>query len=197
MEVVMKTVRRLERWLVVTLLSIALLPVATAASAARARVVHRGHRTRVVVHRGFPVRRTLPRVVVRSPGVAVRVTPRVFLPPVVFGATVVKVRPEPKRVVWHETATVERDDDWVELTLNADHRGDRLFLDVADGAARISFAEVVFDNGEAQVVDFNEKRYGTGYYSLIDFKDGRKVDHVRIVARAESPRTSIGVDLVS
>jgi hypothetical protein len=109
---------------------------------------------------------------------------------------VVHARTEPKRVVWHDAETLERDDDWVDFTLNADRRGDRLFLDVDRGASRISFAEVVFENGDAQVVDFDEKVYAPGYYALLEFKDGRKVDHVRIVARARAPATTIGVDLV-
>ena len=29
-----------------------------------------------------------------------------------------------------------------------------------------------------QIVDFGEKSQGPGHYSLLDFKDGRKVDHV-------------------
>jgi hypothetical protein len=128
--------------------------------------------------------------------VTVRVAPRAFLSPVAFGAVVVHTRPEPKRVVWHDAETLDRDDDWVDFTLAADRRGDRLFLDVDRGAARISFAEVVFDNGDAQVVDFDDEVYATGYYALLEFKDGRKVDHVRIVAKARAPATTIGVDLV-
>jgi hypothetical protein len=29
-----------------------------------------------------------------------------------------------------------------------------------------------------------ERTHGEGLYELLDFKDGRKVDHVRVVARA-------------
>jgi len=185
-----------KRWLAVALMLVAALSAAAEVSAARVRVVHRGHRTRVVVHRGFPLRRPLPRVVVRTPRVAVRVAPRVFLPPVVFGAVVVTARPEPAAVVWHETETLERDDDWVDFTLNADRRGSRLFVAIDEGAARINFAEVVFENGDAQVVDFNERVYAPGFYALLDFKDGRQVDHVRLVARADAPQASIAVNLV-
>jgi hypothetical protein len=35
-------------------------------------------------------------------------------------------------------------------------------------------------------VDFGEKTYGAGLYNLLDFRDGRRVDHVRGVARAQS-----------
>ena len=44
----------------------------------------------------------------------------------------------------------------------------------------------MFGNGEAQVVDFGEKTHGAGLYSLLDFRDCRHVDHVRILARAKS-----------
>jgi hypothetical protein len=186
----------MKRSLAVALILAAALPLAASASADRARVVHRGHRTHVTVHRHFPLHRALPRVVVRAPRVTVRVAPRAYLAPVAFGAVLVRARPEPKRVVWHDAATLDRADDWVDFTLAADRRGDRLFLDVDRGAARISFAEVVFENGDAQVVDFDDKVYAAGYYALLEFKDGRKVDHVRIVAKARAPATTIGVDLV-
>ena len=185
-----------KNWLAVAVLLVAALSAAGTVSAGRVRVVHRGHRTRVVVHRGFPLRRTLPHVVVRTPHVAVRVEPRVFLPPVVFGAVVLTARPAPAAVVWHQAETLDHDDEWVDFTLNADRRGSRLYLAVDEGAARINFAEVVFENGDAQVVDFNEKVYAPGYYSLLDFKDGRKVDHVRLVASADAPTSSIAVSLV-
>ncbi len=45
---------------------------------------------------------------------------------------------------------------------------------------------MVFENGNAQVVDFGEKPLKKGLYELLDFRDGRKVDHVRMVARAKS-----------
>ena len=62
------------------------LTTAGAAEAARVRVVRtRPARVRVTVRPGFPIRRTLPAVIVR-PGVAVRVVPRAYLAPVVFGA---------------------------------------------------------------------------------------------------------------
>jgi hypothetical protein len=56
---------------------------------------------------------------------------------------------------------------------------------------------VVFDNGEAQVVDFNDRTLGRGVYSLIDFRDGRKIDHVRVVAQSTSKETEITLHLRS
>ena len=180
--------------LAVVLLLFTLLAAAPPASA-RVRV-HRGPRGRVVVRRGFPLRRNLPRVVVRGPRVAVRVAPRAYLAPIAFTAAVIATRPERAHVVWQDTAVAEHDDDWVDATLNADRRGDRMFLEIDQGAARISFAEVVFDNGEAQVVDFNDRIFSPGYYALLDFKDGRKVDHVRVVAKAEGATSSLAFDLI-
>ena len=55
---------------------------------------------------------------------------------------------------------------------------------------------MVFENGETQVVDFNDRAHARGVYQLLDFKDGRKVDHVRIVAKAAGDDTQITLHLV-
>jgi hypothetical protein len=172
-------------------------PAFTPAASARVRkvVVKRGpHRTRVVVHRSWPLRRPLPVVVVRPARRAVVVAPALFLAPVVWTAAVVTL-PDRDRVVWEDAETIAKDDDWTEFTLNVEDRGERLLIEVA-GRAQLNFAEVVFDNGDAQVVDFDEKTHGSGVYSLLDFKDGRKVDHVRMVARAKSDEARIVLRMV-
>ena len=170
------------------------LVVAGSADAARVRrVVVRGPRHTVVVHTGFPVHRVLPAVVVRPAAVAVRVAPRVYLAPVAFGAMVVSL---PAASGWRGTEALDRDDGWTDLTMNIDKRGRELLLQIAPGAAQISFAEIVFENGETQVVDFNDAVHRAGTYTLLDFKDGRKVDHVRIVAKADRDNTDITVHLV-
>src|SRR6185436_9852451 len=91
------------------LLALTLGPAVPSAEAARVRVVHHGHRTRVTVRTGFPIRRTLPQVYLRAPRVAIRVTPRVFLPPVVFGARVIASLPDAPRG-WHEEETLDREE---------------------------------------------------------------------------------------
>jgi hypothetical protein len=187
----------MKRFLGACLLVLFTLALALPAEARRVRVVRHPHRTTVIVHRGFPIHRVLPAVVVRTPGFAVRVAPRVFLPPVVFGATVVAALPAPGVRVWRQAEVLERDDEWTELNMDVDRRGSQLLLQVDRGAAQVSFAEVVFDNGEAQVVDFNDRVHRQGIYNLLDFKDGRKVDHVRVVAKADSPRSEISLHLVS
>src|SRR5438034_959655 len=150
-------------------------------------------RRTVVVHTGFPVHRVLPAVVVR-PGPVVRVAPRLYLAPVVFAATVVAL---PAVTDWRGTEGLDRDDGWTDFTMNIDKRGRELLLQIDHGAAQISFAEVVFENGETQVVDFNDHVHRTGTYSLLNFKDGRKVDHVRVVAKADRDDTNITVHLVA
>ena len=149
---------------------------------------------RVRVHKG-PGGRT--RVTVRTvrPAPVVRIAPRVHLTPVVFRAVVVTAIP--KNQVWHDSEKLDRREGWTDFTMNVGRRGDRMLLEIDRGAAEISYAEVVFDNGEAQMVDFNDRRYGKGVYALLDFKDGRKVDHVRVVARAESKETLITLRLTS
>jgi hypothetical protein len=151
-------------------------------------------RTHVTVHAGFPIRRTLPEVVVR-PVPAFRVAPRVYLAPVAF--TAVAVSAVPPSHAWRGSETLEREDGWTDFTMNVDRRGGRLLLEIGPGAAQISFAEVVFENGETQVVDFNDHVHARGTYSLLDFKDGRKVDHVRVVAKADSAATDITLRLIA
>lgn len=174
---------------------VALMVLADSADAARVRV-RRGPagRVNVTVRSGFPIRRTMPHVVVR-PAPVVRVTPRAYLAPVTFGAVVVTAIPDGQ--VWHESERLEREEGWTEFTESVDRRGDRLLLQIERGAAQLSFAEVVFENGETQVVDFDDRTHGRGTYALLDFRDGRKVDHVRVVGRAAGAETEITLRLLS
>jgi hypothetical protein len=188
----------MKKRIIVSMLAIAAtLSMTAGAEAARVRVVHtRAHRVRVTVRPGFPIRRTLPEVVVR-PGVAFRVAPRVYLAPVIFTAAVVRSLPPATARAWSETTTIEREDGWTDFTMNVDRRGTGLLLQIDKGTAQISFAEIVFENGDTQVVDFNDKTHASGIYSFLDFKDGRKVDHVRVVAKADSEISDISIFLVS
>ena len=88
---------------------------------------------------------------------------------------------------------VRRGPIWTEISLNADSRGRKLSLELSAGKAQLDWAEVVFENGEAQVVDFAEKTHGPGIYALLDFRDGRRVDHVRMVARAKRDEARIAL----
>jgi len=146
------------------------------------------HRTVVVVPHGWPLRRPLRRVWVVPARAPVRRIPAVFLAPIVFTGVAVAAASAPARdiLVWEDGETLERDNDWTEFTLNCDSRGTKLWLEIAGGKVQVDWAEVAFENGETRVVDFSEKTYGPGIYALLDFRDGRKVDHVRMVARAKS-----------
>ena len=173
-----------------------LLLGAAAADAARVRVTHRGPRTRVVVRAGFPLHRTLPHVHVRAPRAAVRVAPRVYVAPVRFRAVAVPA-PLPEHRVWLGREELREDEGWTDLTMGTDAVGGRLVLQIADGPVRLSFAEVVFENGEAQVVDFDDGVHRAGAYPLLDFDGRRRVDHVRLVARATRGEATLSLHLLS
>jgi len=184
----------MRRWVLTGLLFIMALEIAAPAFAARhVRVVHhgpRGTRSTVVVHRNFPVRRALPVVVVRPARTRVVVAPAVFLAPVIWTAAVVTTPPARSALVWEDAETLTQDDDWTEFTLGANRKGRKLYVEIV-GKAQLSFAEVVFANGETRVVDFEDKPRDSGLYALLDFADGRKIAHVRMVARARSDEARI------
>ncbi|HLE60367.1 MAG TPA: hypothetical protein VI700_02425 [Thermoanaerobaculaceae bacterium] len=170
--------------------------VSVVAASPRAKVVHRGPRTKVIVPKGFPLRRPLPPlVVVAPPGVAVKVAPLRYLPPIVWAAVVV-VAPTAGDLAWEDSQALEKEAGWTDFTLNAAARGRKLFIQIIDGEVRLNFAEVVFENGDTQVVDFAEVARGPGLYSLLDFADGRRVDHVRVLAWAQSETARVALRLL-
>jgi hypothetical protein len=178
------------------LVLVTLLPFVPEADAARVRVKTRRTtvRVRVNVRPGFPIRRTMPTVVVRGP--VVRVAPRVYLAPVVFTAAVIATAPAATTHVWTGGEQLDREDGWTDFTVDVDRRGRKLYMDIEGGEAQVSFAEVVFENGDAQVVDFNDRVQKRGTYEVLDFRDGRKVDHVRMVAKADRANVDIRLYLV-
>lgn len=182
----------MKRLIPLFLLAVIGLQIAEPAFAARrVRVVHRGpHRTTVVVRRGWPLRRALPVVVVRPARVMPRVVAAAYLAPVVFTAAVVS-RPAADVITWEDSETFTKDEGWTEVILNADSRGEKLYLEVVNGRVQVDFAEIVFENGDARVVDFANKTHGVGTYGVLDFADGRKVDHVRVVARAKTDEAKL------
>jgi len=104
---------------------------------------------------------------------------------------VVATAPAADILVWEDGETINKDEDWTEFSLNADSRGTKLWLQVVSGKVQFDWPEVVFENGETRVVDMQEWAREPGYYELLDFKDGRKVDHVRVVARAKSDEARV------
>jgi hypothetical protein len=185
----------MKRWILALVFAAMFVQIASPVLATRKRAVHHGpRRTAVVVHKGFPIRRAFPEVVVRPARVVVRVAPAVFLAPLAWRATVVAA-PAADVLIWQDGETLEKEADWTEFTLSVNGRGRALYLEILGGKAQIQFAEVVFENGEAQVVDFKEATEKPGFYALLDFADGRKVDHVRMVARAKDDETRIVLKL--
>ena len=168
------------------------IAAASIATAQRRRVrVVRRPRTRVVVRRGHPIARAAALSVVVHPARRAVVVPAalVFLPVVTFAAVAVAL-PARERLVWQDTETIDKDEDWVETNFGIDDRGDALFLQV-DGRVQLNFADVTFENGEVQVVDFNEKAHASGIYRFYDFPGVRNVKTVRLVARAQSDEATL------
>lgn len=151
-------------------------------------------RVPVPVGREFPIHRALPLVVVR-PGPAVVVAPRLYLAPILFGRVV--VRSLPGGQVWEGSQRLEKRDGWTDFTMDIDRRGERLYMNIDRGAANLSFAEVVFDDGQSQVIDFGDREERPGLYSLVDFTGGRKIDHVHIVAKADTKKSDITLRLTA
>ena len=110
-----------------------------------------------------------------------------------FSGTAIAAGSAPTRdmVVWEDGETLSKSEDWTEFTLGCGSNGRQLWLQIQSGRAQFDWAEIVFDNGDAQVVDFAEKTHGPGMYCLFDAVRGRKVDHVRVLARARSDEAKV------
>jgi hypothetical protein len=175
------------------------------ASAADAKTTHKtssshpapapaAARSQIVVGRGWPLHRALPTVIVRPSHTPVRVLPATYLAPVIWHPLVIP-RPVSDQLVWHDGDHLARTDDWTEMTFNTAARGTRLFVEVESGRVQIQFVEIVFANGKTSVVDFQENVREQGFYPVLDFKEAKDVDHVRLVARAKSDAARVLVHL--
>jgi hypothetical protein len=107
---------------------------------------------------------------------------------------VVVPQPQAERLIWQDSESIARDEEWVDTSFGVDQSGHALFLDIG-GQAKLLFADVTFANGQVQVVDFNDRTYGSGIYRLLDFAGNRHVSTVRILARSESNDTKLAVYL--
>ena len=158
----------------------------TFAEAARRRPVRPEPARRVVVvRRGWPVHRRLPLVIDRRPNVVIRVAPVRYLPVAIWRPVIVQ-RPVASRLVWQDAETLFPEEGWAETMFDSNESGDALFLEIVKGRVQFDFAEVVFENGDTQVVDLSRATRGPGVYPLLDFRNGRRVDHVRLVAQAKT-----------
>jgi hypothetical protein len=163
-------------------------------SAQRRRVVVRRRpvrRTTIVVRPGHPIRRALPRTVVVRPARTTVIVgrPLVWLPAVVWHPTIVTLPPR-ERLLWQDSEDLIKEDEWTDLNFGLDKRGGALYLQI-DGSAQLNFAEVTFDNGNVQVVDFEDKEQRAGVYQVLDFADGRIVKTVRILAQSNSDDSTL------
>ena len=177
-----------RRTFVAALITLA-APITLLAQRRRPRRVVR--RTRIVVRPGHPLARAARiDVNVHAPRRVVVVgAPIRFLPMVTFAAVAASLPPR-DRLVWQDSETIEKEEDWAELNFGVDERGDALFLDV-DGRAQMNFAELTFENGDVQVVDYDERAQEKGLYRLYDFPGVRHVKTVRLVARAQSDEATL------
>jgi hypothetical protein len=152
-------------------------------------------RSTLVLAPGFPIPRAVGlAVVVHAAGTPVVVSAApVFLPTMVWGAALVAL-PQPGGLAWQDSDYLEATDGWIDSNFGVDRRGDELFLDLS-GRAQLDFAEVTFASGEVQVVDFQNRIYGSGVYDLLDSIDGRRVETVRIVASSITDQTRLNVYL--
>lgn len=182
----------MKKVLAFVLSAIILVPAALGASAPGPDQRRRPpRRTVVVVHKGFPLKRAPRSVVVRPLRRPFRVLPGRFLPAVFWTGVVVASLPARDVLVWEDGDTLSRDEEWTEVGLSCESSGTRVWLEVAAGTARFDWAEVVFENGDAQVVDMKEWERGPGIYDLLNWAGVRRVDHVRLVARSVTPEARI------
>jgi len=149
----------------------------------------------IVVHKGFPIVRPLRAVVSHPLRHPFRVVPRLFLPLFVWVPVLSTVPPAANLILWEDAENLVNDEEWTEFALNCENTGSKLWLQVVAGRVRFDWAEVVFGNGEAQVVDMKEDIRDPGYYLLLDFANGRMVDHVRVVAKTETPEARVALKM--
>ena len=137
---------------------------------------------------GHPLPRPSRVVVVRP--TRVLAAPRLVYAPAVVWRRATVVLPARERLIWQDTDTIHRREDWVDTHLAVNQRGDRILLQI-QGRVQVDFAEVHFESGQVRVVDFHEETLASGIYPVLDFADGRKVDSVRVIARSLTPRSQL------
>lgn len=187
--------------------SFQLLGLAVAIAAVCSSIVYSQHKrvvhpvrhpvahARLVRPPGHPIRRVLPaNVVVHTARRTVVVgAPLRYLPALRWRPALVTLPPR-ERVVWQDTETIARDEEWVDVNYGVDGSGSALVLDL-NGEAKLNFAEVTFANGNVQVVDFDEQSHGKGTYKLLDLTADQHVMTVRLLAKSESEDTKLAVYL--
>jgi hypothetical protein len=151
-------------------------------------------RERAVVRPSFPIRREPPRVVVRRHPAPVNVRVIYSAPPIIWRAMPIYRAPY-DRWGWEDTEVLRKWEGWTDVVLDVGERGHSLYLELS-GPTQLDFAEVVFRDGHARVVDFRQRTHRRGLYELMDFRHDRRVEYVRLVARAMAPSVRISVRMV-
>ena len=175
---------------------LSILGLALAGSSLATQNTARPHKTQyrrsmVEVHHEWPLRRAQRMVVVHPARVRYGVTPAAFLPVVMWSGAVSTRKPVREDLLWEDGETFIADVNWTQFTLNCSAPGTKLWLQVAKGSIQFDWAEVTFDNGATCVVDMRTWIRGPGLYTLLEFPERRRVDHLRMVARARTEQARV------
>ena len=148
-------------------------------------------RTRAVLRPSFPIHREPPRVVVRRRPAPVNVRVVYTSAPIIWRSIAIGRLPY-SHWAWEDSEILHRWEGWTDVVLDVNDRGHSLYLELS-GPTQLDFAEVVFSDGRAQAIDFRQRTHRGGIYELMDFRHDRRVDYVRLVARAMAPSVRVSV----
>ncbi|HTQ45653.1 MAG TPA: hypothetical protein VMI75_23000 [Polyangiaceae bacterium] len=148
----------------------------------------------VAVGPGFPIVRDQPYVIAHRAPIHLRVRPTLYLPLALWRPVAVRRVPA-ERLAWRDSEPLAIAEGWTETSFDCNQPGRHLDLELVSGRVQIDFIEVVFENGDCQVIDFANRSHAPGVYSLLDLGEVRTVDHVRVIARARSDMARIALML--
>ena len=125
-----------------------------------------------------------------------RLYPAWFLPLYVWPGPTDAVDPEyaDEESAWEDTDALVPAEQWADRTFDVHGDGRALLMDIS-GLTALDYAEVIFEDGSTQVVDFRNTTTGPGTYLLLDFDSVRTVNNIRLVARAVSPQVKLNIRL--
>jgi hypothetical protein len=150
-------------------------------------------RERAVLRPGFPIHREPVRVVVRRQPMPVERRVVYVSAPIIWRGVILAGLPY-DHWAWHDSEVLHKWEGWTDVVLDVNQRGNSLYLELS-GPTQLDFAEIVFSDGRAQTVDFRQRTHWQGAYELMDFRHDRRVDYVRLVARAMAPSVRVSVDM--
>jgi hypothetical protein len=141
----------------------------------------------------WPIESGVKAAIVHPARTEIDVTASSYLSPVPFSGAAVAAASAPTRdvIAWEDGETLLKREDWTQFTLGCNARGERLWLEIPSGKVQFEWAEVVFQTGQSQVVQFTDKVQTPGLFTLLDVTSGKIVDHVRVLARAKSDEAKV------